>query len=79
MSVSEARGLIPRHPNCRCAWIPANVGEKGKGQKRGGSADVAIRKSLKAELPKKTRAGEPVPQTVKEAKRRSTWAGKEDV
>lgn len=21
--VAEARGLIPRHPNCRCAWIPA--------------------------------------------------------
>jgi len=27
-SVKEARGLIPEHPNCRCAWIPANVGEK---------------------------------------------------
>lgn len=26
-TVKEARGLIPRHPNCRCAWIPANVGE----------------------------------------------------
>lgn len=23
MTVKEARGLIPRHPNCRCAWIPA--------------------------------------------------------
>lgn len=23
MTVQEARGLIPRHPNCRCAWIPA--------------------------------------------------------
>lgn len=22
MSVEEARGLIPLHPNCRCAWIP---------------------------------------------------------
>ena len=22
MSVSEARGLIPVHPNCRCSWIP---------------------------------------------------------
>jgi len=21
-SVDEARGLLPRHPNCRCAWIP---------------------------------------------------------
>lgn len=22
MSIKEARGLIPLHPNCRCAWIP---------------------------------------------------------
>ena len=25
--IDEARGVIPLHPNCRCAWIPANVGE----------------------------------------------------
>jgi SPP1 gp7 family putative phage head morphogenesis protein len=24
----EAHGLIPRHPNCRCTWIPAGVGEE---------------------------------------------------
>jgi len=29
MTIEEARGLLPQHPNCRCAWIPANVGEKG--------------------------------------------------
>lgn len=23
----EARNRIPLHPNCRCAWMPANVGE----------------------------------------------------
>lgn len=28
LKTSEATGMIPRHPNCRCAWIPANVGEK---------------------------------------------------
>lgn len=22
MSIAEARGIIPVHPNCRCAWIP---------------------------------------------------------
>jgi len=27
LSVKEARGMIPRHINCRCAWIPAGVGE----------------------------------------------------
>ena len=27
MTIGEARGLIPRHPQCRCVYIPANVGE----------------------------------------------------
>ena len=31
MTVKEARGLLPRHPNCRCAWIPAGVGEHDGG------------------------------------------------
>ena len=26
LTVKEARGMIPRHPNCRCMFIPANVG-----------------------------------------------------
>jgi len=34
MSVQEARGLIPRHPNCRCAYIPAGVGEETTGSKK---------------------------------------------
>jgi hypothetical protein len=34
LSIQEAHGMIPRHPNCRCAWIPANVGEPSAGQKR---------------------------------------------
>lgn len=27
LKLSEAHGMIPRHPNCMCSWIPANVGE----------------------------------------------------
>lgn len=47
MKIEEARGLIPRHPNCRCAMIPANVGEDKKGQVRGKSAiDEAFDESL---------------------------------
>jgi len=79
MTVEEARGLIPRHPNCRCAWIPANVGEKRERERRFWSKrekQQRIDRSLKKELPKRTRAGDRVPQTVKEAKSRSTWAGK---
>lgn len=32
--VEEAHGLLPRHPNCRCAFMPANVGEDTEDQKR---------------------------------------------
>lgn len=34
VKLAEARGMLPRHPNCRCAWIPANVGEQPQGQKK---------------------------------------------
>jgi SPP1 gp7 family putative phage head morphogenesis protein len=53
MTVEEARGLLPRHPNCRCAWVAANVGEeddKDNQQIRGKSAiEQAIEDSLDAE------------------------------
>lgn len=32
--VSEARGLIPLHPNCRCAWIPVIDTKRTQGRKR---------------------------------------------
>lgn len=32
-TLGEARDMIPRHPNCRCAWIPAHVGEGRVGNK----------------------------------------------
>jgi len=34
LTIKEARGMIPRHPNCRCSWIPANVGEEVGGTVR---------------------------------------------
>lgn len=34
LTIEEARGLIPAHPNCMCSFIPANVGEKTKSQIR---------------------------------------------
>jgi len=30
ISIAEARGIVPVHPNCRCSWLPANVGEMRK-------------------------------------------------
>lgn len=67
MTVKEARGLIPRHPNCRCAWTPANVGEKPDGQKRDKTQiEEAVEASIKAERPK---------LDSETARTRTTWAG----
>jgi len=67
MTIREARGTIPRHPNCRCAWIPANVGESNKGQQRGRARiNASIKKSLRAEKPK---------LSAKEARLQSKWPG----
>ena len=67
LTVKEARGMLPRHPQCRCAWIPAGVGEDPKGQKRGlKEAGTALLRSIDAE----TKRG-----TIKEKIRRSKWAG----
>jgi SPP1 gp7 family putative phage head morphogenesis protein len=67
LSVTEARGLIPRHPNCRCAFIPANVGEDTSKQKRKKKdVDAAIEESLRRESPKKN---------LKTARARSSWGG----
>ncbi len=35
LRVEEAHNLIPVHPNCRCAFLPANVGENRGDQVRG--------------------------------------------
>jgi SPP1 gp7 family putative phage head morphogenesis protein len=72
MTVAEARGLIPRHPNCRCAWIPADKNRREKGQKRGSRKDKAIEKSIQAEGGKNTKK-----RSKRAIKRRSTWTGKE--
>jgi hypothetical protein len=49
LTIQEAHGMIPRHPSCRCAWIPANVGEDQKGQKRNPKdIKIAIKKSQQA-------------------------------
>lgn len=55
LKIPEARGLLPRHPNCRCAWRPANVGEKQDKQKRSREQiERALKKSKKLEGKKST-------------------------
>ena len=75
MTIKEARGLIPRHPNCRCAWIPALDSRKEKGQLWGRKKDTAVAKSIRAEGGF-TKTGR-FKTSLKEARRRSVWTGKE--
>ncbi len=69
MTVEEARGLIPRHPNCRCMWMPANKTRREKGQIWSvPGKKAAIKESIKAEHPK---------LSFTKARKRSVWPGKE--
>ena len=67
LKLKEAHNLIPRHPNCRCAFIPANVGEPAKEQVR---TKEEIQSALEESLRKENPGISP-----EEAKRRSTWSG----
>ena len=68
-TVKEARGIIPRHPNCRCAWIPAGVGEISKKNRAvtKDQVEARVEASLIAGLPKKDKK-----LGLKEAKKRTT-------
>ena len=47
LTIQEAHNKIPRHPNCRCSFIPANVGEDTGDQVRGKSLiDKAFESSI---------------------------------
>lgn len=67
MKVDKARGLLPRHPNCRCMWVPALEGMPMAGQKRTkAQVQAAVKKSIQAERPKKK---------YSEAKAQTSWTG----
>ena len=70
MTIKEARGLIPRHPNCRCIWIPALKSQKRKDQLWGKAGKRAVDRSIQAEAPKFKK------RSKRAVRRRSVWAGK---
>jgi len=49
LSVEEAKGLLPRHPNCRCCWIPALTEKRESGQFWGAEAEKRIQTSIEIE------------------------------
>lgn len=51
ITLKEARGLIPFHPNCRCAWLPLideNSGRKSRAASRKRKLEKAKAKARKA-------------------------------
>lgn len=72
--LSEAKGTLPRHPNCRCAWIPANVGEdKTKQNRTKQQIEKAFDKSIAAEIP------EGSTRTLDEQREKTKWIGADAV
>ena len=85
LKIAEARGIIPRHPNCRCCHVPANVGEPLTTKRRvnygDGSQSVGqtrskgdIETGIKDSIAKERKKG-----SMDEKIRRSRWAGADRV
>lgn len=64
MPVKEARGLLPRHPNCRCAWLPATDEDT---KARRAAALRKVNTSMRRETKRRSN---------KAARGNSRWAGK---
>jgi len=73
LKISEARGMFPRHPNCRCSPVPANVGEELTTPQKKTQAEVdrAIDESIEAEISEKNKNK----TTLEEQRKKSTWQG----
>jgi SPP1 gp7 family putative phage head morphogenesis protein len=77
IKMKEARGMLPRHPNCRCAWIPANLGETRAQKRSKAEIDDAMEESLKRETAKKDRSGNvrSEKERLKQSEEKSKWQG----
>ena len=72
LTIDEARGLIPRHPQCRCAWVPVVKKQQPLPMKK-------IETSIKREQQVKDKDGVfryRKGRTLKDAIARSSWLGK---
>ena len=74
MTLKEASGSIPRHPNCRCSFIPANVGEPRRGQIRSPARiEKAIETSVLSEVSRVSITKQV--RTKSQRLARSRWSG----
>lgn len=69
--IKEAHGLLPRHPNCRCTWVPSIDGANTKQERK-----ARIRASIRAGLSKKARKSK---KAAIDAIARETWAGLDEL
>lgn len=60
-TIAQARNMLPRHPDCRCAWTPVLAETENTPDAR-----EAIKQSIQAEAPKRS---------YRTARRRSSWEG----
>jgi SPP1 gp7 family putative phage head morphogenesis protein len=67
LPIAEAHGLLPRHPNCRCAWVPSILGSEPKEKRK-----ARIRSSIRAGLSKKARRSK---QAARDAIAAEAWVG----
>lgn len=63
LTTNEARGMLPRHPNCRCAWVPSGVGEDTTNQKATRGRILAALKRSRAAGGGKWGPGRPIAKT----------------
>lgn len=70
LTIKESRGILPRHPQCRCVYLPANVGESAKGQIR---SPAGIKKAFNTSIKREIPAGSK--RTIAEQKALSKWGG----
>lgn len=71
LEIREARMILPRHPNCRCAFLPAGVGEGGQTAPQQKDDKESIEDALDKSILAQKRKGE----TLEEAKARLSWSG----
>lgn len=69
LKIKEARGMLPRHPNCRCAWVPAGLGEDDSGQKK-------TRKKIEEAIDESIKGGKKLTKSeLARARAKTTWSG----
>jgi SPP1 gp7 family putative phage head morphogenesis protein len=85
LKIKEARGLIPRHISCRCAFSPANVGEGPDATRRVNYGEGVIdvgqvrgKKAIQASI-RRSVSAERVKGSFASKLKKSRWAGADKV